>query len=164
MQPLTLHEAKERDIPVITELAHVIWQQHYPDIISQEQIDYMLMMMYSAESLKEQMQQKLHRFFLIHLGDDCIGFMSLHEVDQHEWFLNKFYIKREKSAKGIGSEALQQIIQKLGAKKMRLTVNRQNFKSINFYFKNGFVIERVADFDIGNGYVMNDFVMLWTAV
>ena len=44
---------------------------------------------------------------------------------------------------------------------VRLTVNRQNFKSVNFYFKNGFTIERVADFDIGNGYVMNDFVMMW---
>ena len=41
----------------------------------------------------------------------------------------------------------------------KLTVNRQNFKSINFYFKNGFTIESVADFDIGNGYVMNDFIM-----
>ena len=37
----------------------------------------------------------------------------------------------------------------------------QNYKSINFYFKNGFVIERVADFDIGNNFVMNDFVMIW---
>ena len=45
--------------------------------------------------------------------------------------------------------------------KLRLTVNRQNFKSINFYFKNGFKIDHVEDFDIGNGYVMNDFVMLW---
>jgi ribosomal protein S18 acetylase RimI-like enzyme len=40
-----------------------------------------------------------------------------------------------------------------------LTVNRQNFKAINFYFKNGFVIDEVADFEIGNGFVMNDFVM-----
>jgi ribosomal protein S18 acetylase RimI-like enzyme len=48
-------------------------------------------------------------------------------------------------------------------KTIRLTVNRQNFKSINFYFKLGFKIEKVADFDIGNGYFMNDFVMLWKA-
>ena len=25
-----------------------------------------------------------------------------------------------------------------------------------------FVIDRVADFDIGNSFVMNDFVMVWT--
>ena len=44
---------------------------------------------------------------------------------------------------------------------LRLTVNRQNYKSINFYFKNGFVIEKTADFDIGSGYFMNDFVMVY---
>jgi hypothetical protein len=44
---------------------------------------------------------------------------------------------------------------------MRLTVNRQNYKSINFYFKIGFRIEKCADFPIGNGFVMNDFVMVW---
>jgi diamine N-acetyltransferase len=43
---------------------------------------------------------------------------------------------------------------------LRLTVNRKNFKAINFYFKNGFIIESVKDFDIGNGYLMEDFVML----
>jgi RimJ/RimL family protein N-acetyltransferase len=45
----------------------------------------------------------------------------------------------------------------------RLTVNRKNFKSINFYFKLGFKIESVEDFDIGNNYFMNDFVMKWEA-
>ena len=46
-------------------------------------------------------------------------------------------------------------------REMRLQVNRQNYKAINFYFKVGFVIERVADFDIGDGYFMNDFVMVY---
>ena len=44
---------------------------------------------------------------------------------------------------------------------MRLTVNRSNFKSINFYFKLGFIIEEVKDFDIGNNYFMNDFIMIY---
>ena len=44
---------------------------------------------------------------------------------------------------------------------VRLTVNRKNFKAINFYFKQGFIIEEVKDFDIGNNYEMNDFIMLY---
>jgi hypothetical protein len=39
-----------------------------------------------------------------------------------------------------------------------------NYKAINFYFKNGFTIEKVADFDIGDGYFMNDFVMIWESI
>ena len=57
--------------------------------------------------------------------------------------------------------AFIELLKLLKPEELRLTVNRQNFKSINFYFKNGFKIEQVADFDIGNGYVMNDFVMVW---
>jgi len=65
------------------------------------------------------------------------------------------------AAKGKGTRAFKQLLSIIQPDKITLTVNRQNFKSINFYFKNRFVIERVADFDIGNGYVMNDFVMIW---
>lgn len=161
MQPLQLREAEEKDIQTIRTLAREIWHQHYPAIISHEQIDYMLQLMYSGESLKEQMLLKHHRFFLIQLNETAFGFMSLHEEDRGKWFLNKFYIDQSKSSKGYGTQALQLIIAKLKPKKITLTVNRQNFKSVNFYFKNGFVIERVADFDIGNGFVMNDFVMQW---
>jgi hypothetical protein len=34
-----------------------------------------------------------------------------------------------------------------------------NYKAINFYFKNGFVIESLLDLNIGEGFQMNDFVM-----
>jgi len=44
---------------------------------------------------------------------------------------------------------------------IRLTVNRSNYKTINFYFKFGFIIEEVKDFDIGNNYYMNDFIMIY---
>ena len=55
---------------------------------------------------------------------------------------------------------MKEIIQKSeGKKRITLTVNRQNYKAINFYFKHGFKIKSVDDFDIGNGFFMNDFVM-----
>jgi diamine N-acetyltransferase len=161
MQPLQLIEAKESDIHEIGALASLIWNQHYPSIISQTQIDYMLNMMYREESLKEQMDLKKHVFYLIKSVNRSIGFLSVHLEKEETWFMNKFYIHQQEAAKGIGSKVFKLLIEKINPKKITLTVNRQNFKSINFYFKNGFVIERVADFDIGNGYLMNDFVMVW---
>ena len=163
MQPLQLIEAKESDIPEIAALAKLIWNQHYPSIISQTQIDYMLNWMYSLDSLKEQMQIKKHEFYLIKTNNENIGFISINCEKENEWFLNKFYINQVKSTKGFGTNAFNLLIEKINPQKITLTVNRQNFKSINFYFKNGFIIERVADFDIGNGYVMDDFVMVWSA-
>jgi ribosomal protein S18 acetylase RimI-like enzyme len=41
---------------------------------------------------------------------------------------------------------------------MTLQVNRNN-KAVEFYKKFGFEIIDEQDFDIGNGYYMNDFIM-----
>lgn len=164
MQNLKLLTANTQNIETISKLAHLIWNQHYISIISQAQIDYMLNLMYSKESLKDQLEIKNHCFFLINYDGVDVGFISLNQENISHWSLNKFYINQLFAAKGIGSLALKKIIKKLAAKKLTLTVNRQNIKSINFYFKNGFKIEKNADFDIGNGYVMNDFIMIWKCI
>ena len=161
MQDIKLIPADQKDIALISDLAKLTWNQHYPAIISQQQINYMLERMYSFSSLEEQLIQKGHSFFLITNQDEPVGFISVNKEKENEWFLNKFYIDQEKSARGIGAKAFEELKKLIHPSKITLTVNRQNFKSINFYFKNGFKIERVADFDIGNGYVMNDFVMVW---
>jgi ribosomal protein S18 acetylase RimI-like enzyme len=49
-------------------------------------------------------------------------------------------------------------IQQQGATALQLQVNRHN-KARSFYKKIGFAVMEEADFDIGNGYFMNDFVM-----
>jgi ribosomal protein S18 acetylase RimI-like enzyme len=81
-------------------------------------------------------------------------------VKNFDFFLHKFYIDQQVSNSGIGTKVLNLLIELIKPKSLTLTVNRQNYKSINFYFKNGFKIDRVEDFDIGNGYHMNDFVMV----
>ena len=73
--------------------------------------------------------------------------------------MHKFYIDQDLANNGLGTQVLQKLESLLPIKTITLTVNRQNFKSINFYFKNGFKIESVEDFNIGDGYFMNDFVM-----
>jgi ribosomal protein S18 acetylase RimI-like enzyme len=161
MQDVKLKPAGYKDLDAISKLAKVTWNQHYPSIISQAQIDYMLGLMYSTESLTEQMKEKGHQFYLINSGYSTVGFISVTPEKNNEWFLNKFYIDQELASRGIGSRSFEELKKILSPKKITLTVNRQNFKTINFYFKTGFKIARVADFDIGNGYVMNDFVMVW---
>lgn len=159
--PLQLRLANPADIPQIAALAHTIWHQHYIPVIGQAQVNYMLGLMYSDAALREQMEQKDQQFYLVEEAGETPGFVSVsHEADRHV-FIHKFYLDQQKAGKGLGSRVFAMLLELLQPEQVRLTVNRQNFKSINFYFKNGFVIERVADFDIGNGYVMNDFVMIW---
>lgn len=161
MQDIKLIPVTEKDISLVSNLASTIWNQHYPSIIGQEQVDYMLELMYSQRSLEEQMKQKGHLFFVINFNNENIGFISVHKEEGNTWFLNKFYIDQELSAKGVGTTAFHLLLKEINPEKIILTVNRKNHKSINFYFKNGFRIEEVKDFDIGKGYLMEDFVMTW---
>jgi len=157
---LHLKVAEEKDLEIISNLANVIWNAHYVDIVGQQQVDYMLAKIYNHDSLLEQLVQKKHIFYIIQKDAKPIGFISISSENQKDYFLHKFYIDQQKSNTGIGTEILNVLIKKDRPKSLTLTVNRQNYKSINFYFKNHFKIDRVEDFDIGNGYQMNDFVMV----
>lgn len=159
-----LSKASVKDISTIAKLAHIVWHQHYPAIINIDQINYMLDVMYSDASLLEQMTKKGHDFYFIQQDGKSIGFISVSKIENtdHGYFIHKFYLDQTLAGKGTGTLAHLALVNLLNADQFKLTVNRQNYKSINFYFKNGFKIESVADFDIGNGYVMNDFVMMWT--
>ena len=152
--------AKEADINTITRLAQKIWNDHYVEIIGQQQVNYMLDKMYSYNSLSDQLNKKKHSFYLVKNDGQDVGFISVSSDNDHDFFLHKFYIDQAISNSGIGTKALSQLIDLIRPETLTLTVNRQNFKSINFYFKNGFRIDRVEDFDIGNDYKMNDFVMV----
>jgi RimJ/RimL family protein N-acetyltransferase len=158
-----LSKASVEDISTIAKLAHTVWHQHYPAIIGIDQINYMLDLMYSDESLSEQMTKKGHDFYFIHKDGKTIGFIAVSKIENtgRGYFIHKFYLDQTLAGKGTGTLAHEALTKLLNADQLKLTVNRQNYKSINFYFKNGFKIESVADFDIGNGYVMNDFVMSW---
>jgi diamine N-acetyltransferase len=158
----SLQLATVNEVSLIASLAERIWWEHYPAIITDEQIRYMLKKMYSAEVLSEQISESKQIFYLIKSAKEAMGFLSVTEIDSGNWMLNKFYLLKDERTRGVGTLAFQQLLPRLNIPKtIRLTVNRMNFKSINFYFKNGFMIEKVADFDIGNGFFMNDFVMIW---
>jgi len=157
----SLKPASENDFVTIEKLARIIWDEHYTPIIGAEQINYMLKEMYSTEALKKQTLAG-QKFHLIINENKETGFISVSSTDNKNYFLNKFYILQEKQNTGLGTSVFKQVFEDLYTpENIRLTVNRQNYKSVNFYFKLGFKIEKVEDFDIGNGYFMNDFVMLW---
>lgn len=153
--------ATKSDLSFIADLAGKIWQETYVGNIGQAQVDYMLDLFYSEQVLSEKLDQG-HELYLIADGNRRVGYLHL-EMRAEDYFINKFYIGNEGQRAGTGSVVMKMIISRLKPenKPLRLHVNRKNFKAINFYFKNGFVIERLGDFDIGNGYYMNDFVMIF---
>lgn len=155
-----LTPATPADIPTIRDLAHRIWRAHYPAIIGPEQVEYMLDLMYSAGALEQQMVEKGCQFWLIRINGTPLGFMAVSRETERDYFLHKFYIETGRQGKGAGTAAFRCLLEQYpDLQTLRLTVNRQNYKSINFYFKIGFIIEKCVDMPIGQGFVMDDFLM-----
>lgn len=148
------------DIPDLRNLVMRIWPQTYESILSQDQINYMLDMMYSEQSLKQQMQEGA-QFFFVEENQEPIGFASYQKIAPALYKLHKIYVLPSQQGKGTGRFMIDHILKqmkKLGAKELQLQVNRNN--NARYFYENlGFSVIAECDFDIGSGYFMNDYVM-----
>jgi diamine N-acetyltransferase len=156
-------EAKLTDIPVIQEIAYKTWPITFANILSKEQIEYMLNMMYSTESLSKQMKGNAP-FILAKDGDNYLGFASYqhHYNESTNTRLHKIYMLPNAQGKGVGKFLINEIEKRALAvndNAIELNVNRFN-SAVNFYVKYGFEIIKEEDIAIGNGFLMEDFVML----
>lgn len=165
---LTLITAQKEQLSRIADMAGVIWRAYYSAFLPAEQIEYMLGKFYALPSLQKQTEEG-QVFYIVQQEHTEAGFVAISKKSETDYFIHKFYLFPELHGRHIGSGVMEQIDKMLceqsgSARQLsiRLTVNRQNFKAVNFYFRNGFRIESVEDFDIGNNFFMNDFVMLKT--
>lgn len=159
-----IREAKKTDIQTIYDLAVKTWNITYPSIISKEQIDYMIEKMYSKEKLNEVIETEKFNFLLFEIKNKLVGFCSIEHAYNQESItrIHKLYVDPEVHGKKIGQQLLanaQVLGEKNNSSKLHLNVNKNN-PAVNFYFKQNFIVEREEVLDIGNGYVMDDFVMI----
>lgn len=162
MQVRLAEVADEKSILEVAELAAIIWNEHYPAIIGQSQVDYMLERFQSADAIRRQILDG-YRYHLIQVDMANAGYTAvIAGPDQHTLQLSKLYVLAALRGCGIARTAVNQLAaqaREQGYDRLYLTVNKYNHDSIAAYRKLGFVRcgEQVAD--IGNGYVMDDFVM-----
>ena len=158
---LSIKNAGLKDIPLIRELCFKVWPQTYSGIISTEQIEYMLELMYSEQSLQKQMIEQDCQFIFVYDEQEPVGFASFSEAEPGTFKLHKIYILPNQQGKGTGKFVIDYIINEIkpkGAKALQLQVNKRN-NAKSFYEKLGFVELYQHDFPIGNNYVMDDYVM-----
>lgn len=161
---MILREATAADIPLIQGIAHATWPVSYADMISPAQIAYMLERMYSTASLEEQFGPKGHRFLLAEQNGTPVGFAGFEHGYQGtlRTRLHKLYASPQAQGSGVGSELLKAVIVEAltaGNTAMELNVNKHN-RAKGFYLRHGFAVERDEVLDIGEGYVMDDHVMV----
>jgi ribosomal protein S18 acetylase RimI-like enzyme len=155
-----IRNASSEDIPLIRELTYQVWPQTYAPILSQGQIDYMLEMMYSPAALEKQMQEGC-QFVIIYNGQEPVGFASFQEIHPGKFKLHKIYVLISQQGKGSGKFLLNYVldtVRSLGGHSLQLQVNKDN-NAKQFYEKMGFTEIDKIKLDIGDGYIMDDFIM-----
>ncbi len=154
-------ETKE-DILTVATLAQNIWHEHYDSIIGVAQVNYMLEKFQSATAVEQQKAEGMT--YKIALWDNVpVGYYAVRkEPEAGKIFLSKVYIDKGYRGKGIATVMLRDILdiaQEAGLTKIYLTVNRNNRNSIAVYEKMGFRKVDEVKADIGNGFVMDDYIM-----
>lgn len=158
----SIHEASPLEIEIIQSLIQRIWKPTYREILSEEQMDYMLARMYDPFTLRSQMDEG-HTFLLLDEDNSPVGFAGF-QMDYPEkgiCKLHKIYLLPETQGKGLGKMLLHEVVARAeenGQSALLLNVNRHN-KAFNFYKNHGFVVKNEEDIDIGGGYFMNDYVL-----
>lgn len=161
---MNIIQANTSHIPTIQNIAFESWKITYADIISQEQFDYMIDMMYSKASLTKQMTELNQHFLLIkdESSSDYQGFISFefNYKGEPKTKIHKLYLLPQCKGKGMGKLLINEVIalaQSADNKCLCLNMNRAN-QSFGFYKQMGFEIVGEEDLDIGNGYLMIDYI------
>lgn len=149
-----------QQISIVQELAREIWNEHYIKIISQKQIDYMLDLFYSDERIRAEIEEGISWEMLMD-NEKPIGYLVC-KIESDKLYISKIYLKAETRGKGLGKFLLNRAIElakRHNKISIYLNVNKHNTDSISFYERMGFVKIDEGVFDIGNGYVMDDFIL-----
>ena len=151
------------DLVKVQSIAHRTWPSTFANILSPEQIEYMLNWMYSLDMLESQLE-KGHTFLLAEENGEELGFagFEMNHSEGPKAKLHKIYLLPEAQGKGAGKALIHEVTdraRKAEQKSLLLNVNKYNQKAIEFYNKIGFQEIYKEVIDIGNGYVMDDVVM-----
>jgi ribosomal protein S18 acetylase RimI-like enzyme len=155
-------EILKEDVFRIKAIAELTWPDTFREILSDEQIRYMLDWMYSLETLASQIDNG-HHFYMLTENDKDLGFVGiqLNYPFEGNTKIHKIYVLPDAQGKGIGVELIDHVVQFSNinnCKTLTLNVNRFN-KAIGFYLKIGFNIMKEENIEIGNGFLMEDYVM-----
>ncbi|MDR0802775.1 GNAT family N-acetyltransferase [Fluviicola sp.] len=163
---ITLRLATLNDIPAIQEVSEKTWPVSYKEIITSEQIRYMLDRMYSTSNIEQSILDPNQAFWLTEKDGKTIGFCGIehHYPEARFTRIHKLYVLPDTQGMGAGKILLRHIEKEAllrGNTHLHLNVNKRN-KAVDFYRKHGFSIACEEVLDIGNGFVMDDFVMTKT--
>lgn len=164
MHSHSIRKATQEDLILVRQIAYGTWPICYKEIVSQDQIQYMLNYMYDLDELKQQ-HGKGVIFMLLSFENIAAGFIAFEKVKREAKTalrVHKLYVLPEFHKKKFGRALLEEAIlyaQENYLAFLELNVNKQN-PAVEFYKRIGFQVSDTMILDIGNGYIMDDYIMV----
>lgn len=159
---LAIRSASEAEIPALRALAERVWRVSYAEMLTAAQIDYMLSWMYAPETIARELSEGVV-WETAWLDGEMVGFHSCtFDAAEERLKLNKLYLLPELQGSGLGQQMLERVHTLAAQRRARqvwLQVNKNNTRALRAYERAGYEVERSAVFDIGGGFVMDDFIM-----
>lgn len=170
---IPVHRGAEQRM--VVELADEIWNEYYPAIIGQEQTTYMLDKFQSLAAIKQGMDYESHDYWLItsdeagytgyttEEGRNVIGYACGYMAPiEKRYYISKVYLQKPYRGKGYMVDIERFLRVKAmgsGMMIMSLRTNKKNEQAIAAYKSVGFEIIDEIQTDIGEGFMMDDYVM-----
>ncbi|MGH8616529.1 MAG: GNAT family N-acetyltransferase [Burkholderiales bacterium] len=152
------------DAEAVIRLAHKVWRAHYPGIITPRQINTMLAQRYRAAAIRRDLARDGVWWDTLTENGRLAAFANYFLTGvRGEMKLDKLYVDTARQRAGLGGWLLDHIgeaARRCGCGRLLLAVNKRNAGAIAAYRKHGFAIESAVVKDIGNGFVMDDYVMV----
>lgn len=163
MAPTFTPVREDKDIKQLACMADEIWHEYWPAIIGEAQTDYMVDVFQSYDALRSDIQEKAYEYWFLVDEGRTVGYTGGHdEPETNRFFMSKLYLYANERGKGYASKAFE-FYEKLCAERgfgaMYLSVNKHNEMGLRAYRRKGFEVIEEVQVDIGQGFIMDDYVM-----
>lgn len=157
-------ETDEQEIG-LSQIADEIWHEYWPALIGEAQTDYMVEQFQSLDAIKRDIADNSYEYWILHDSDteEVVGYTGGHEEPEtNRYFISKVYLFENQRGKGYARQVIafyNDLCIDRNFKAMYLTVNKGNELGVRAYKGTGFEIIDAVETPIGEGFIMDDFIM-----
>ncbi len=173
--PVTTPEEVEE----LAQLAGQIWREYWPALIGEAQTEYMIENFQSLAAIKRDMAEHDYRYWFV-VDDEltaegadgaCAPWFARGiagytggrtEPETNRFFISKIYLLSGARGHGYCSRTIEHydaLCRDEDLRAMYLTVNKHNELGTRAYFAKGFEVIDSVETDIGEGFIMDDYIM-----
>lgn len=154
----------DEEIEKLARVADEIWHEYWPALIGKAQTDYMVEQFQSIKVIRHDMSVHAYEYWFIEDEQGGIlGYTGGHvEPETNRFFISKIYLYEEARGHGYARRTVEfydELCRERGLSAMYLTVNKRNELGTRAYRGTGFEVIESVETDIGEGFVMDDYIM-----